>query len=66
MTRCKLISPTRRHMLASLAASLVSPSIFAQGSPSYPAKPITWIVPFAAGGGLDILARPIAMRASAF
>lgn len=31
---------------------------------SYPSKPIRWIIPFPAGGGMDIIARPIAQRAS--
>jgi tripartite-type tricarboxylate transporter receptor subunit TctC len=30
--------------------------------PNYPVKPIRWIVPYAAGGGTDIVARPIALK----
>ena len=29
---------------------------------AYPVKPIRWIVPYAAGGGVDIIARPIALK----
>lgn len=32
----------------------------AQGG--YPAKPIRWIVPYAPGGGTDVIARPISIR----
>jgi tripartite-type tricarboxylate transporter receptor subunit TctC len=28
----------------------------------YPNKPIRWIIPYAAGGGTDVIARPIALR----
>jgi len=35
-------------------------AVLAQGS--YPNKPIRWIVPYAAGGGTDVIARPIALK----
>jgi tripartite-type tricarboxylate transporter receptor subunit TctC len=28
----------------------------------YPAKPIRWIIPYAAGGGTDVIARPLALK----
>lgn len=45
-----------------LAASLLlgASGVLAQGT--FPAKPIRWIVPYAAGGGTDVVARPIAVR----
>jgi len=33
---------------------------FTQGT--YPNKPIRWIIPYAPGGGTDVIARPIALR----
>jgi tripartite-type tricarboxylate transporter receptor subunit TctC len=45
-------------VLASLAAFAVAP---AQGQ-SYPARPVTIVVPFAAGGGSDLLARLVAQK----
>ena len=50
--------PSRRIATAALAASLVlglgSPAAWAQ---AYPARPVTLIVPFSAGGGVDATAR---------
>ncbi|MDM0015574.1 tripartite tricarboxylate transporter substrate binding protein BugD [Variovorax sp. J22P168] len=45
--------------LAALALALAAGTTAAQ---TYPAKPVTWIVPFAAGGPTDALARNIAER----
>ena len=46
-------------LLYALGISAVS-TVFAQGN--YPNKPIRWIVPYAAGGGTDVIARPIALK----
>jgi tripartite-type tricarboxylate transporter receptor subunit TctC len=48
-------------MVALAAAALLAPaSAMAQGAGDYPSKPINMIVPFAAGGGTDVVGRFIA------
>jgi tripartite-type tricarboxylate transporter receptor subunit TctC len=40
-------------------------SAYAQGpaaAQAYPTKPIRWIIPYASGGGTDVVARPIALK----
>lgn len=50
----------RRHMLQAVSAIALLPRFsFAQ---SYPAKPIRYIVPVAAGGGNDMIARVVTQR----
>jgi tripartite-type tricarboxylate transporter receptor subunit TctC len=54
------ITMQRRHLLQAASAALAAPHLaFAQG---YPAKPIRYIVPVAAGGGNDMIARVVAER----
>jgi len=48
-------------LVASAALALSSGGAFAQG---YPGQPIRFIVPYAAGGGVDIVARAIAPKLS--
>src|SRR5258708_2336444 len=52
----------RRSLAAFFGTSLVP--LGARGA-DFPAKPITLVVPFAAGGAIDVLARLIAQQASA-
>ena len=54
-------SPDVFIILAGLAASLLATAALAQ---SYPAKPIRLIVPFAAGGGNDNVARLVGKHLS--
>jgi len=57
---------TRRGFVAlTLASFTLSTSLVAQAQDSYPDRPIRFIVPFAAGGGTDIVARQIGIRLSA-
>ena len=49
-----------RTLLAALFAAAAISSACAQGN--YPNKPIRWIIPYASGGGTDVIARPLALR----
>ena len=53
----------RRTLLASLPALYPCLGAFAQAA--YPARPITLVVPFAAGGGTDLVARVLAQQMEA-
>ena len=57
------IRAQRRALLALLAAGGAAPSVLAQASAgAYPQQPIKIIVPFAAGGPTDVLARAIGVK----
>ncbi len=49
-----------RTLLVALFAAAGVSGAFAQGN--YPNKPIRWVIPYAPGGGTDVIARPIAQK----
>jgi tripartite-type tricarboxylate transporter receptor subunit TctC len=54
-------SNTRRRLLqASMASALPAMPAFAQSPGDYPHKPLTVVVPYSPGGGVDIVARLVA------
>jgi tripartite-type tricarboxylate transporter receptor subunit TctC len=50
-----------QRLLAGLCLALAGPAAFA-ADPPYPSRPITLVVPFAAGGSLDVTARIISEK----
>jgi tripartite-type tricarboxylate transporter receptor subunit TctC len=54
---------TRRSVLAAGAASVLAPTIL-RAQEKFPARPITFVVPFPAGGTTDLLARIFAQKLS--
>jgi len=57
--------PNRRHVLAAaLLSSIAAAALPAVAQGAWPAKPVRIVVPFAAGGTTDILARAIAPELS--
>jgi tripartite-type tricarboxylate transporter receptor subunit TctC len=52
----------RRHVLAAAIVAAATPALGQAVGQSWPSKPITMIVPFAAGGPTDLLARIIGER----
>ena len=54
---------TRRSVLAAGTATVFAPTIL-RGQEKFPARPITFVVPFPAGGTTDLLARIFAQKLS--
>ena len=51
----------RRHLLAATLAGLAASPLRATAATAWPSMPLTLTVPFAAGGGTDMLARALAV-----
>src|SRR4051812_17784097 len=63
-TTMTAFSRSRRAVVASIAAAGLFAGAAAQAADAWPAKPITLIVPFAAGGTTDILGRIVGQKIS--
>ena len=50
------------RILAAMLLPLLAGTPQAMAQANYPNKPILWIVPYAAGGGTDAIARPISVK----
>ena len=55
---------TRRKFLAPLPPLLIPIGARAAGDENYPTRPVTVVVPYAAGGGLDVVTRLLAQKLS--
>jgi len=53
---------SRRTLLASALLAAVAAPFSAQAQGGYPSRPITLVVPFTAGGGVDVMARLLAEK----
>ena len=56
------IDNARRSVLRAAAASLAALSLGGHAQSGWPAKPVTVVVPFPAGGGTDAFARPLSAQ----
>ena len=56
------VHPTRRHVLAGAALLLATGGALPANAQDYPNQTVKIVVPFVAGGGVDVVARIIAPR----
>jgi tripartite-type tricarboxylate transporter receptor subunit TctC len=64
--RSNLMSPTRRQFLVSVAAvGTAATTVSGAFAQSYPQRPVSILIPFAPGGGTDVVARAMAPAFSA-
>jgi tripartite-type tricarboxylate transporter receptor subunit TctC len=54
----------RRYLLSAIPSIGLAP-LFARAQAAYPVKPIRYIVPVAAGGGNDLIARTVTLAVAA-
>jgi len=59
-----IVAVSRRQALQALAAMGVASSAWSLAQSAWPAKPVTMVVPFPAGGGTDAFARPLSAQFS--
>jgi tripartite-type tricarboxylate transporter receptor subunit TctC len=52
----------RRVLAGGMVAALVAPGAWAQATPAWPTRPVRLIVPYPAGGGVDVLARALSQK----
>ncbi len=62
MTSEVQVDSSRRNVLRAAAASLAAHSLGSRAQSAWPAKPVTLVVPFPAGGGTDAFARPLSAQ----
>ena len=62
MTFSLELQGSRRDVLRAAAASVAAFSIGSHAQSGWPAKPVTLVVPFPAGGGTDAFARPLSAQ----